>query len=167
MERGFYHPSHGYWQTTGEVPMSIRNSYPAGTIEVPIKPGADFDFVDGAWVEVAHAPPPVPASITRRQAAYALWQSGALVGRVIITGEEALAMARDATIPAPFLNILNGCIPGTEIPMFTQAQKIAFGLDFSAMEYFRASPLIGILAYALDLSDAEIDSLFRLGETFN
>lgn len=52
MERGFYHPSCGYWQTTGNVPENILAGYPEGTEEVPLKPvtaGVDHQWVDGAW----------------------------------------------------------------------------------------------------------------------
>lgn len=52
MERGFYHASRGYWQTTGDVPEDVLATYPEGTEEVPLKPvvsGVDHAWVDGAW----------------------------------------------------------------------------------------------------------------------
>lgn len=58
MERGFYHPGRGYWQTNSEPTQEILASYPEGTIEVPLKPDADHDWQDGEWVYV---PPTVPA----------------------------------------------------------------------------------------------------------
>ena len=74
MERGFYHPSRGYWQTVGEPSPEILAAYPAGTVEVPLKPGADYEW-QGEWAPV------VPALPDRRAAALA-----------------ALKAARDAAI---------------------------------------------------------------------
>ena len=54
METGFYHPSIGYWQATSDVPEHIKARYPKGTIEVPLKPGADYDWNGSKWV---HTPP--------------------------------------------------------------------------------------------------------------
>ena len=51
MERGFYHAVLGYWQAIGDVLADIL-SYPAGTVEVPLKPGADVQWKDGVWVHV-------------------------------------------------------------------------------------------------------------------
>ncbi|WP_142851036.1 DUF4376 domain-containing protein [Telmatospirillum sp. J64-1] len=50
MEYGFYHPDRGYWQATGEVPEDIRESYPEGTIEVPLRPSPHHEWKDGEWV---------------------------------------------------------------------------------------------------------------------
>lgn len=52
MERGFFHPSRGYWQTTGTPGADILATYPEGTVEVNLKPGAGFDLVAGKWVEI-------------------------------------------------------------------------------------------------------------------
>lgn len=56
MEHGFYHPERGYWQAIGGHPADLLATYPEGTIEVPLKPGADHEWQDGAWV---HVPPPL------------------------------------------------------------------------------------------------------------
>lgn len=48
-EHGFYHPSRGYWQTTGDVPADIFATYPSGTVEVPLKPGRWFEWINNAW----------------------------------------------------------------------------------------------------------------------
>ncbi len=53
-EHGWFHPDRGYWQTTGYPDDEFVAGYPEGTIEVDVKPGADFVFVDGEWV---HQPP--------------------------------------------------------------------------------------------------------------
>ena len=49
MEKGFYHPTRGYWQTTGNVPQPVLDTYPSGTIEVAVKPSANHDFDNGKW----------------------------------------------------------------------------------------------------------------------
>lgn len=55
MEQGFYHPDRGYWQTTGSPSLEILNSYPQGTISVPLKPGANYTWNGATWVQ---GPPP-------------------------------------------------------------------------------------------------------------
>lgn len=101
-ERGFYHPERGYWQTIGEPSEAILATYPEGTIEVPLKPGADHDWIDGAWV---HNPPPPPTPeearaamppITRRQLRLTLVRNGVSLSDVstAIAGiEDELARA--------------------------------------------------------------------------
>jgi hypothetical protein len=56
MEKGFFHPSRGYWQTTDEPSDEVLKSYPEGTEEVPLKPGPDYERQDGEWVYVAPVP---------------------------------------------------------------------------------------------------------------
>lgn len=49
MEKGFYHFERGYWQTISEPSEEILSKYPVGTIEVPIKPGAGWQFKNNKW----------------------------------------------------------------------------------------------------------------------
>lgn len=58
-EHGFYHATRGYWQTTDTPGAEILAAYPAGTVEVPLRPSADHQWQNGAWVYVAPPPPPV------------------------------------------------------------------------------------------------------------
>jgi hypothetical protein len=44
MEHGFYHPDRGYWQANSDVPRYVRDGYPAGTVEVPLRPIGNFDW---------------------------------------------------------------------------------------------------------------------------
>lgn len=67
MDQGFFHPQRGYWQAVGGASSTVRASYPEGTIEVPLKPGADFDWIDGAWQAVPPAPLPVPQELSFAQ----------------------------------------------------------------------------------------------------
>lgn len=50
MDKGFFHPSRGYWQTIGEPPQHILDGYPEGTVEVPLKPGADHEWNGKEWL---------------------------------------------------------------------------------------------------------------------
>ena len=59
MEKGFFHPERGYWQAKAEPSAEVLAAYPAGTVEVPLKPGANFEWVGGSWQVV----PPVPPSM--------------------------------------------------------------------------------------------------------
>ncbi len=58
-EHGFYHASRGYWQTTDAPGEDILAAYPAGTVEVSIRPSADHQWQNGEWAYVAPPPPPV------------------------------------------------------------------------------------------------------------
>lgn len=44
---GFYHDSVGYWEAIGD---DLSPEYPAGTIEVPLKPGRFYEWVGNAWM---------------------------------------------------------------------------------------------------------------------
>jgi hypothetical protein len=64
MEKGFYHPSRGYWQTLSEPSAEILATYPEGTVEVPLKPHAYCEWDGSAWVDVGQ-----PASTREEQEA--------------------------------------------------------------------------------------------------
>ncbi len=53
---GFYHPGVGYWQTNAEPDEQTLAAYPAGTVQVPIKPGEGYEWNGVQWV--AQMPPP-------------------------------------------------------------------------------------------------------------
>lgn len=69
LERGFYHPQRGYWQAIDVDPAAfdaLMETYPEGTIEVPVKPGADYELQDGEWVYVEPVEE-VPDRVSARQ----------------------------------------------------------------------------------------------------
>ena len=66
MEKGFYHPDRGYWQTLTNPSPEIRASYPDGTIEVELKPSALHKIVDGKWVAPTQAEIDADAAATVR-----------------------------------------------------------------------------------------------------
>ena len=49
-EFGFFHPDRGYWQAISEPSQDILDSYPDGTVRVPLKPGAGYEWIGGEWV---------------------------------------------------------------------------------------------------------------------
>lgn len=57
MEQGFFHPDIGYWQTLNKVTDDQREKFPAGTIEIPVKPGEYFQWSGNEWVPID--PPPL------------------------------------------------------------------------------------------------------------
>jgi hypothetical protein len=88
MEHGFFHPLRGYWQTVDDVSADTLSTYPEGTVEVPLKPGASYEWSGKNWVFVP-PPAPTPEEIQARMraaraAAYAAeadplffkWQAG-------------------------------------------------------------------------------------------
>ena len=50
MEKGFYHPERGYWQTNSEPSQEILDCYPDNTIEVPLKPSGLHTFDGKEWI---------------------------------------------------------------------------------------------------------------------
>jgi hypothetical protein len=65
MEKGFFHPKIGYWQTNTAPSAEIFASYLAGTVEVPLIPSGDHQWNGSEWVYVA---PPVDLEALAAQA---------------------------------------------------------------------------------------------------
>lgn len=59
---GFYHPSRGYWEAFGAMTVEeLLLTYPQGTVNIPLKPGEDFEWSGSQWVAVA--PPTIVPTI--------------------------------------------------------------------------------------------------------
>jgi len=55
-EIGFYHPDVGYWQANDEnIKSHVLQSYPKGYVQVPIKPGAYYEWNGSDWVKDTQA----------------------------------------------------------------------------------------------------------------
>lgn len=65
-EFGFFHPDRGYWQAIDGDLGELLSGYPEGTISVPLKPGSDYEWLNGDWVRIP-APTPIPDRVTARQ----------------------------------------------------------------------------------------------------
>ncbi len=94
-EHGFFHPDRGYWQAVSHVPDEVLAAYPEGTIEVPLKPGADFEWTGAEW---ALQPKPLANLKSEKVAALASkrWQveTGGIVvgGATIATDRESQSL---------------------------------------------------------------------------
>ena len=49
MEVGFYHIDFGYWQAISAPSEDVLNSYPSGTIQVPLRPSPDYEWDGYKW----------------------------------------------------------------------------------------------------------------------
>lgn len=67
MEKGFFHPDRGYWQTLDTPSADALARYPEGTVEVPIKPSQYAEWNGREWVLSDPPPPPVPSELTFAQ----------------------------------------------------------------------------------------------------
>lgn len=52
MHRGFYNKDIGYWEVIPPYEEEIINNYPLGTYEIPLKPGANYDWNGTEWIEI-------------------------------------------------------------------------------------------------------------------
>lgn len=106
-------------------------------------------LVEDVWVvrefDPALLPPPVPDQITRRQCALELLALG------MITGDDAIALARDGTPPAammPYFDAMN------------DTDRTLALIDFAATNYYRNNSLIAGLIAANNMSEADVDAFF-------
>ena len=77
MEKNFYHPERGYWQTLSEPSEKTVSSYPLGTVEVAIRPSQDHQYIKGSWVYVEpEAVPYVASDLSPRRFKYLLAYTG-------------------------------------------------------------------------------------------
>lgn len=60
-EKGFFHTDLGYWQSVGGNP--VVEDYPTGTIEVPLKPSENHEWLNGEWVYIEPEPEQEPAIV--------------------------------------------------------------------------------------------------------
>lgn len=137
MEQGFYHPLRGYWQAISEPTADILASYPAGTVQVPIKPGENYAWDGVQWM------PPVPVPPTREQqvAAIEAERDAALAAGVVHAGARFYA---DDTFLTEMLGRIMGYQAGVysgplpvrtkdgAIVMLDQAQHVALAAAVGA-----------------------------------
>lgn len=91
------------------------------------------------------APPAVPESITRRQCALGLLSAG------IITGQEAVEMARAGVPPAAVQAVFDA---------MQEPQKTITLIDFAAANYYRSNPLVPSLMTANGMQESDVDAFF-------
>lgn len=146
MEKGFFHPDLGYWQTVGAPSAEVLDAYPDGTVEVTLKPGADYEWDGSAWVHLEPAPEPVPVSISFAQLVIGLVAERWITeedGRLWLTG----------TLPPQVVSTIN------LIPEEQRFAATAKATRPSVVE--RMDPLVQRMALVQKRSDAEVDDFFR------
>jgi hypothetical protein len=146
MEKGFFHPNRGYWQTVSEPSQDILDSYPEGTVEVPLKPNADYDWQNGEWV---HVPPPDPTPEELR---------ALMPNKSMVEFRAALRSIRTEAVP-------NGIYAADINAKISEI--IDLDLQEEAQDYFnlgqyaeRLNPWVDILGAMFALSPEEIDFLW-------
>lgn len=118
--------------------------------------GEPFEgLVDGEWVirtvDPATLPPPVPESVTRRQAALELY------ALQYITLQEALDMVKTATVPFPIALMFDTQVAEGS---WTTDDRVRAEIDFAATNYYRSNSLLGLMG----LTEQEIDNFFIAAE---
>ena len=156
MERGFYHPSLGYWQTICDPDAETLAGYPEGTADVPLKPGAGYEWTGADWVHV----PTDPA------AALAAWRAAAVLSRLelaralqrigILTHAEAMSFCRYEPLPAAITSLIDTLPEQYREDALFEMQG---GRDFP-----RSHPMWDLLCDAEGWPDeADVDALFGWG----
>lgn len=151
-EKHFYSAAAAaYWIATEEPTTAALANYPADTVETPPRPSPAHVWQAGAWVEGVPAEPDLAAlrpqmRLTRRQLLIGLAAEG------WITAAEAEAAAGTGTPPATVEAVIAALPP---------EQQSAARITWAAMsEAQRLDPLVGLLAAAQGLGDAEVDAFF-------
>ncbi|CAI2936167.1 DUF4376 domain-containing protein [Aminobacter niigataensis] len=103
-EFGFFHPLRGYWQAIGGTPSELLSDYPEGTIQVPIRPGIDHEFVSGEW---AYIPPSLSDQKAAKLAAVATQRWEVETGGITVGGA---AIATDRVSQSLINGAYNGAI---------------------------------------------------------
>lgn len=104
-------------------------------------------YVKKAESEAPRPPPEpeIPYSITRRQCALQLLSMG------VITGPEAVAMAKDGT-PPQFVQ--------SYIKNLTESQSYIAEIDFASYTYLRNNPLLATLTAVNNMTSEQVDEFF-------
>jgi hypothetical protein len=157
MEKGFFHPDHGYWQTTNEPPQEVIDAYPAGTVEVPLRPGDHYKYDGNSWVPPTQGELDDLARALLEAQRSGMWLSFAqlmigLVAEQWITEEEG-RLWLTGTLPPQVVSTIN------LIPEEQRFAATAKATRPSVVE--RMDPLVQRMALVQKRSDAEVDDFFR------
>jgi len=133
----------GTWGQCPGVPNPIM--LPNGLHVHAPSVGVDYDGCMLVEWLMDEPPPPVPATITRRQCALQLLTIG------MITGPEAVEMTRSGLPPASVQAAFD------QMP---EPNRTMVLIDFAAANYYRASPLIPSLVASAGMTEADVDAFF-------
>lgn len=133
MEKGFYNPEIGYWQTVGGNPAV--EDYPEQTIEVPLRPSADHEWQGDVWV---HIPPPEP------------------------TPEELRELMPPISKRQLRLTLVRNGISLSELDAAIEAMGDEAIIEWNdSSEYRRLNPLLNQVADYLQLSQEQVDAMWQ------
>lgn len=148
----FHSPSLGaIWAAIEPPDAEVRANYPPDTVELPARPGAEHQWIDGAWV---HVPPP-PPDLDAARALMTLSRRRLLIGmadKEWITEDEAIAAAETGAMPPAVAAVIGALPPG---------QRTAARITWATMSLaFRLDPLVALLGAAQGVTPEEIDAFF-------
>jgi len=156
MEHGFYHPSRGYWQTNSEPPQRVLDGYPEGTVEVPLKPGSDYEWDGSQWVYVAPDIDVIRTQTRIPRAKFAL--AAAKAG--LITEAEAEEWAAGSAVPQWVSDAIEAAVTDGRIP---EDERLEVRIAVRTQDTIgRNDRLIPILADSKGLTPEQVDALFGI-----
>jgi len=127
-------------------------SYPEGTVQVPLKPGADYEWDGEAWVYVEPAPV-VPQSVSRRQIITGLGLLG------WITEQEAIDALATGARPAAVSAVIN------QLPQEEQFPATMKWIGFQTA--YRDDSMVLALAAVAEKSEQDVDEFFLFCSQIN
>jgi len=151
-EKGYFQAQRGYWQTIGTPSAEILAGYPAGTVEVPLRPSADKMWDGSAWV----TDPDYAAEALVDARKQAILPLGEVLGGMVEAGwlpEGAAEAWLDRTsLPGPLTAEL-ASLPNPKTRLIARAALFA-------PTVWRLDPVWTRVFARFGKTDAEIDALF-------
>jgi len=150
MEKGFFHPERGYWQTNDAPSQRIREKYPDGTIEVPLKPGQHYEWQNGSWT---YTPPDRTELLAQARAKASIPRAAFILAAL----DAGILTETDAE------QAVNGWPSGWDAFFDGQSarDKVAAKAEWASIRTVRRdAPLIAQLAAFKGLTDEQVDALF-------
>ena len=152
-----YDPRAWFWIVAGDDSRAWSSAgctyvgeWPAGQVTRILNEQELRDVLAAAGLPDRSPLPVVPAVISDRQFAHALWKNG------LISFEEALDFVKTGTMPTAIAAGLSS-IPDEAVRQDTEL------LVSGAVEYRRDNPAVAALAGVLGWSQAQIDALWTQG----
>lgn len=155
MEKGFFSPAAGYWQTTDEPSDDIRATFPPDTVEVPLRPSAKHVLSEGSWLLPATTQEEVDAELAARRADMTLTFSQLIIGLVAegwITEQQGDRWL-DGVLPEPVLSLIATLHPSARFAARARAKRPSVVL--------RSDALVVGLGAAQGKTPAQLDVFFE------
>jgi hypothetical protein len=145
MSKSFYHPTEGHWNTIGDVSQDIIDSYPAGTVEISLRPEGAYDWDGTNWLAT---PAPTTADVLaawRETVQCSPFQGRVTLGAVEVARFEAI-LADDSVFTALGMD-------ATQIWVLREAVK-------ETIVWRRNSQSMATFAFLMGYSATQMDTLF-------